>query len=140
VRETDPTLSRDLEELLEPKGDPMSFVKWTTRSLAYLVKALAKQGHTIKKSALAELMHELGYSLKANKKTIEGISHPDRDQQFGHRSPTGKPSPMASMIWCTTRARSLWASTKRQRSSPWRVSAGGGSSRAFGFIPRLTNY
>ena len=29
-------------------------------------------------------LHELGYSLKANKKTIEGNSHPDRDQQFGH--------------------------------------------------------
>jgi transposase len=84
VRETDPKVCRDLEELLDPKWDPMSFDKWTTRSLAYLVKALAQQGHTIKKSALAELMHELGYSLKANKKTIEGISHPDRDQQFGH--------------------------------------------------------
>ncbi len=73
-----------VEELLEPKGDPMSLVKWTTHSLAHLVKALSKQGHTIKKSALAELLHELGYSLKANKKTIEGVSHPDRDEQFGH--------------------------------------------------------
>jgi hypothetical protein len=73
-----------LEELLEPKGDPMSSVKWTTHSLTHLVKALSKQGHTIKKSALAELLHELGYSLKASKKTIEGVSHPDRDQQFGY--------------------------------------------------------
>jgi hypothetical protein len=40
--------------------------------------------HTIHKSALAHLLHELNYSLKANKKTIEGISHPDRDQQFRH--------------------------------------------------------
>jgi transposase len=88
--ETDPTLCRDLEELLEPKGDPMSFVKWTTHSLTHLVKALSKQGHTIKKSALAELLHELGYSLKANKKTIEGVSHPDRDQQFGHINILGK--------------------------------------------------
>ncbi len=60
--ETDPTLCRDLEELLEPKGDPMSLVKWTTHSLTHLVKVLGKQGHTIKKSALAELLHELGYS------------------------------------------------------------------------------
>ncbi len=84
VMETDPTLCRDLEELLEPKGDPMSLVKWTTHSLTHLVNALGKQGHTIKKSALAELLHELGYSLKANKKTIEGDSHADRDQQFEH--------------------------------------------------------
>ena len=27
VTETDPTLQRDLEEVLEPKGDPMSLVK-----------------------------------------------------------------------------------------------------------------
>jgi hypothetical protein len=42
VTETDPTLQRDLEELLEPKGDPMSLVKWTTHSLAHLVKALSR--------------------------------------------------------------------------------------------------
>jgi transposase len=78
---TDPTLQRDLEELLEPTGDPMSFVQWTTHSLAHLVSALSKKGHTIKKSALAKLLHAWGYSLKANKKTIEGTSHAD---QFGH--------------------------------------------------------
>jgi len=44
VTETDPTLLRDLEELLEPKGDPMSLIKWTTHSLTYLVKALAHRG------------------------------------------------------------------------------------------------
>src|SRR6266702_5201337 len=84
VTETDPTLQRDLEELLEPKGDPMSLIKWTSHSLAHLVKALAQRGHRIKKTALAEVLHELGYALKANKKTIEGASHADRDQQFGH--------------------------------------------------------
>ena len=81
---TDPTLQRDLEELLEPKGDPMSFVQWTTHALAHLVSALSKKGHTIKKSALAKLLHAWGYSLNVNKKTIEGTSHADRDQQFGH--------------------------------------------------------
>src|SRR6266576_789239 len=84
VTETDPTLQRDLEELLEPKGDPMSLIKWTTHSLTHLVKALARQGHRIKKTALAEVLHEQGYSLKVNKKTLEGASHADRDQQFGH--------------------------------------------------------
>jgi len=83
---TDPSLQRDLEELLEPKGDPMSLVKWTTRSLAHLVKGLSKQGHTIKKTALAELLHELGYSLKVNKKAMEGVSHPDREwNKIEHR-------------------------------------------------------
>jgi transposase len=82
--ESDPSLQGDLEELLEPKGDPMSLVKWTTHSLAHLVKALSQQGHHIKKTALADLLHEQGYSLKVNKKTIEGTSHADRDQQFRH--------------------------------------------------------
>ena len=84
VTETDPTLLRDLEELLEPKGDPMSLIKWTTHSLTHLVNALAQQEHRIKKTALAEVLHEQGYSLKVNKKTLEGASHADRDQQFGH--------------------------------------------------------
>src|SRR5439155_316442 len=59
--ETDPTLQGDLEELLEPKGDPMSLVKWTTHSLAHLVKALSQRGHRIKKSALADLLHNQGF-------------------------------------------------------------------------------
>src|SRR6266702_1389216 len=82
--ETDPTLQRDLEELLAPKGDPMSLIKWTSHSLTHLVKALAQQGHRIKRTALADVLHEQGYSLKINKKTMEGTSHVDRDQQFGH--------------------------------------------------------
>ena len=80
--ETDATLLSDLEQELQPKGDPMSFVQWTSKSLAHLVKALAAKGHQIKKSALAEILHDLGFSLRANKKTIEGTSHPDRDAQF----------------------------------------------------------
>jgi transposase len=82
--ERDATLRVDLESLLDPKGDPMSLVQWTTRSLAQLVKALEARGHQIKKSALAELLHDLGFSLRANKKNIEGVSHPDRDAQFHH--------------------------------------------------------
>ncbi|MCX6020316.1 MAG: ISAzo13 family transposase [Chloroflexi bacterium] len=90
LRETDPTLVADLEALTEPKGDPMSAVRWTTKSLAHLVAALAAGGHTIKKSALAELLASLRYSLKANKKNIEGVSHIDRDAQFQHINSTCK--------------------------------------------------
>lgn len=45
VAESDPTLLGDLEQALEPKGDPMSLVRWTTKSLAYLVQALEAKGH-----------------------------------------------------------------------------------------------
>jgi transposase len=80
--ETDTTLLVDLEQELEPKGDPMSLVQWTSKSLAHLVEALSAKGHHIKKSALAEILHDLGFSLHVNKKTIEGKSHADRDAQF----------------------------------------------------------
>ena len=57
VVETDATLLSDLEPELEPKGDPMSLVRWTSKSLDHLVKALAAKGHRIQKSALAEVLH-----------------------------------------------------------------------------------
>src|SRR3954468_9966166 len=68
----DPTLIDDLESIVEPKGDPMSLIRWTTKSLQHLVQALEEKGHYIKKSALANLMGTLEFSLKANKKNIEG--------------------------------------------------------------------
>ena len=86
--ETDAMLLRDLEQELSPKGDPMSLVQWTSKSLAHLVEALAAKGHQIKKSALTEILHDLGFSLHANKKSIEGTSHPDRDAQFEHITST----------------------------------------------------
>jgi len=82
--EQDSTLLTDLEGLLQPKGDPMSLVQWTNKSLSHLVKALQAQGHSIKKSALAEVLHKHHFSLKANKRTIEGKQHPDRNAQFEH--------------------------------------------------------
>lgn len=90
IIEKDPTLKTDLELLLRPKGDPMSPVRWTTRSLANLVAAIEKQGHIMKKSALYEYLISEGFSLKANKKNIEGVSHPDRNAQFEHISQTCK--------------------------------------------------
>jgi Rhodopirellula transposase DDE domain len=82
--ETDSTLLPDLEKLLDAKGDPMSLVQWTSKSLSHLVKGLVAHGHTIKKSALAEVLHQRRFSLRANKKTIEGKGHPDRNAQFEH--------------------------------------------------------
>jgi hypothetical protein len=48
---------------------------------------------------VAALLKESGYSLQANRKTLEGRSHPDRDAQFRHIAgrvtaarPTGQPA------------------------------------------------
>ena len=81
---SDPSLIADLEALTHPKGDPMTYLRYTTKSVVHLEEALGKLGHCIKRSALAELLQRLGYSLKPNKKTLEGESHPDRDRQFQH--------------------------------------------------------
>ncbi len=82
--EKDPTLLSDLDGLLEPKGDPMSLLKWTSKSVAHLTGALQQMGHTIADTALRDVLLSLGYSLRANKKNIEGSSHADRDAQFAH--------------------------------------------------------
>ena len=82
IIDTDKTLKEDLEKMIEPKGDPMSLVQWTTKSLTHLVAALEDKKHIIKRTALRDLLISLKFSLKANKKNIEGISHPDRDEQF----------------------------------------------------------
>ena len=85
--ETDPGLLQALEALVEPetRGDPMSPLKWTTKSTRNLAEALAGRGHQVSASTVATMLTgELGYSLQGNAKTIEGKQHPDRDAQFGH--------------------------------------------------------
>ena len=84
--EQDATLVRDLELLIEPlsRGDPESALRWTCKSVRKLAQELGRRGHRVSHRLVAELLHELGYSLQANAKTLEGSSHPDRNAQFEH--------------------------------------------------------
>ena len=84
--EKDPALLSDLETLIEPtsRGDPESPLRWTSKSTRKLAEELIKMGHKVSHSRVADMLRMLGYSLQANKKTIEGTSHPDRDQQFNY--------------------------------------------------------
>lgn len=88
--EKDPTLLADLKKLVESttRGDPESPLLWTLRSQRNLVKALKKQGHKVSMKTLAKLLKELGYSLQANRKRLEGTQHPDRNAQFEHINET----------------------------------------------------
>ena len=86
----DESLRADLEDLLEPKGDPQSLVRWTTKSMSKLKEALKEQGHSIGATAIRELVKGMGFSLKANRKGIEGTVHADRDAQFQQINRTGK--------------------------------------------------
>jgi hypothetical protein len=80
----DPTLLRDLETLVDPytRGDPMSPLRWTCKSTRQLAKALQSQGHRVCHQTVASLLRDLDYSLQANRKTLEGNSHQDRNAQF----------------------------------------------------------
>ena len=84
--DADPTLRQDLERLVEPttRGDPESPLRWTCKSVRKLAAELRAQGHRVSHQLVAELLHELGYSLQATRKTLEGGDHPDRDAQFAH--------------------------------------------------------
>src|SRR5260221_5109505 len=80
----DPSLREDLERLVEPvtRGDPESPLRWTCKSVRKLATELSLWGHHVFHQLVSELLHELGYSLQANRKTREGGDHPDRDAQF----------------------------------------------------------
>jgi len=82
----DATLLDDLLALVEPseRGDPMSPLRWTCKSLSQLAAALVAQGHRIGRTVVGELLHKQKFSLQANRKTREGDSHPDRNAQFVH--------------------------------------------------------
>ena len=84
--QTDQTLHDDLERLIDPvtRGDPESPLRWTCKSVRKLAEELRRLGHATSHRMVAALLHDLGYSLQANRKTLEGTSHPDRDAQFAY--------------------------------------------------------
>ena len=86
VEQRDPALRGDLTALIEPtsRGDPESPLRWTTKSVRKLAAELRRQGHRVSHQTVAELLHDMGYSLQANRKTLEGTEHPDRNAQFEH--------------------------------------------------------
>jgi transposase len=80
----DLSLLRDLELLVEPvtRGDPESPLRWTCKSLRKLAEELRRMGHRASHQLVGRMLHDLGYSLQANSKTLEGSQHPDRNAQF----------------------------------------------------------
>ncbi len=88
LEEQDAMLLFDLESLIEPMtlGDPESVLKWTSKSVVKLADALNKGGHRISPKSVYNLLSTLGYSLQSNRKTRDGSSHIDRDEQFLHIS------------------------------------------------------
>ena len=86
AEERDPGLAKALERLVDPatRGDPAGPLLWTSLSAARLAAALQEQGRQVSERTVNRLLHDMGYSLQSNRKTLEGRQHPDRDAQFNH--------------------------------------------------------
>jgi transposase len=84
ITEYQPDIVEKLEAIVDPvtRGDPRTPLRWTCKSTRQLSKALARKGYSISHVSVAELLHQLDYSLQANAKNLEGESHPDCDAQF----------------------------------------------------------
>jgi Rhodopirellula transposase DDE domain len=79
-------LVQALEELIDgqSRGDPQSPLRWICKSTRTIAKSLSKKKHPVSHTKVAQILHDLNYSLQSNRKTEEGADHPDRDAQFRH--------------------------------------------------------
>src|SRR5947209_8566678 len=78
AEEHDPDLPAALDKLVDPdsRGDPMTPLRWTSKSLRGLADQVSTQGRRVSATLVGRLLHEAGYSLQANSKTLEGAQHP----------------------------------------------------------------
>src|SRR6202789_437728 len=83
---TDPSLLRDLLSVVEPgeRGDPMSPLRWTCKSLRRLAAEMAALGHKVSRTVIGELLRAQKFCLQGNSKTEEGGDHEARDAQLLH--------------------------------------------------------
>jgi hypothetical protein len=79
-----PGIAQALDALVEPgtRGDPMSPLRWTTKSTRMLADELVRVGFRCSYALVNTLLRSMGYSLQGVAKTLEGSTHPDRDAQF----------------------------------------------------------
>jgi hypothetical protein len=79
-----PDLAAALDKLVDPdtRGDPMSPLRWTSKSTEKLAKELTAAGQPISPKSVARLLIETGYSLQSVRKKLEGTGHEHRDEQF----------------------------------------------------------
>lgn len=86
LRERAPGLVEALNDLVSPatRGDPMSPLRWTSKSTSKLAQELTAKGFSISQRSVCDLLAQEGYSLQSLRKTSEGKQHEDRDAQFNH--------------------------------------------------------
>jgi Rhodopirellula transposase DDE domain len=84
VEGVDPGIRELLKKILEETtaGDPMSQLRWTSKSTRTMAEELTRLGHPVTWVTVARCLDDMGYSLQANRKTKEGPQHANRDAQF----------------------------------------------------------
>jgi len=84
IATSDPALLGHLQRVLDETtvGDPMSALKWTTKSTRTLAQDLTRQGHPVSARTVDRLIHALDFSLQGNRKVKEGVHSAERDRQF----------------------------------------------------------
>ncbi len=84
IEGVDPGVPDLLAKILEETtaGDPMSQLRWTSKSTRTLAEELTRLGHPVTWVTIARCLDDMGYSLQANRKSREGPQHADRDAQF----------------------------------------------------------
>lgn len=92
VEDDDPEVMKLIAAIVEENtaGDPMSLLRWTSKSKRTIAEELARRGHRISSETVARCLIDLGYSLQANVKSKEGRQHADRDDQFRYINRTVK--------------------------------------------------
>jgi hypothetical protein len=71
-------------------GDPMSPLKWSSKSSYQMQQYLESRGHHISEDTIRRRLRKLDYSLQANIKDKEGTSPAERDRQFRYLNETAK--------------------------------------------------
>jgi len=84
IEQVEPAIRDLLTKILEETtaGDPMNSLRWTSKSTRVIAEELTGLGHRVTSVTVARCLEDMGYSLQANRKSKEGLQHPDRDAQF----------------------------------------------------------
>src|SRR5208337_3711288 len=84
IEESAPEVKKLIAKIVDETtaGDPMTFLRWTSKSTRTIAEELTRRGHPTSRMTVARCLSDLGYSLQANVKTKEGPQHAERDEQF----------------------------------------------------------
>jgi transposase len=84
LTESQPDIVEALDALIDPqtRGDPVSPLRWTSKSTGNLADALREQGYKVSADTVGRMLRKQGYSLQSNRKRLEGSAHVDRNSQF----------------------------------------------------------